>query len=68
MKHITEKIKYIYRYNGVDYKVSDRKSLKVGDLFYDSRDNSFKIIESKKDLLRVCCMAPEIYAVLDKVE
>ena len=64
MRDITDKIEMTYRYNGKFYTVSDRKNLRVNDIFIDGRDYSVKIIEDTQDLFDLAYLAPELYVIL----
>ncbi len=67
MKLISHQIKTYYEYNGKFYSVSDRKDLRVNDIFIDGRDYGVKIVEDIQDLFDLAYMAPELYVILEEV-
>lgn len=67
MKLISHQIKTYYEYNGKFYSVSDRKDLRVNDIFIDGRDYGVKIVEDVQDLFDLAYMAPELYVILEEV-
>ena len=67
MKDITNHILTCYRYNGKFYIASDRKNLRVNDIFIDGRDYGVKIVEDVQDLFDLAYMAPELYVILEEV-
>ena len=67
MKNVSDKIRTYYKYNGKVYKVSDRKMLRVGDLFLDCRDYGAKIIEDEQDIIEMNYVAPELYVILEAI-
>lgn len=66
MKIVTDKIRTYYKYNGKIYSVSDRKLLRVNDLFLDCRDYGAKIIEDERDIIKMAYVAPELYVILEE--
>lgn len=67
MRNINNQIQTYYRYNGKFYAVSDRKDLRINDIFIDLRDYGVKIVEDTQDLFDLMYMAPELYVILDAV-
>ena len=67
MRNINDKIQTCYRYNGKFYTASDRKNLRINDIFIDSRDYGVKVIEDIQDLFDLAYMAPELYVILKEV-
>ena len=61
MRNINDKIQTCYRYNGKFYTASDRKNLRINDIFIDSRDYGVQ------DLFDLAYMAPELYVILKEV-
>lgn len=66
MKDITNKIVTCYRYNGNFYTISNRRSLRLNDMFLDGRDYGVKIIESIDDLSEMSFIDPELYVILEE--
>ena len=67
MKDITNYIQTYYRYNGKFYTISNRKNLRLNDIFLDGRDYGVKIIETESDLMNAAYIAPELYIILTEV-
>ena len=67
MKIVTDKIRTYYKYNGKVYKVSDRKTLRINDLFLDCRDYGAKIIQDEQDIIDMSYTAPELYIILEEI-
>ena len=67
MRNINDQIQTYYRYNGKFYAPSERKNLRVNDIFIDGRDYGVKIVEDMEDLLDLMYMAPELYIILEEV-
>ena len=67
MKIVTDDIRTYYKYNGKVYKVSDRKMLRVNDLFLDCRDYGAKIIQDEQDIIEMSYVAPELYIILEAI-
>ena len=67
MKSISHKIKTYYEYDGKFYAASDRKDLRVNDIFIDGRDYNVKAVEDIQDLFDLAYMAPELYVILEEV-
>lgn len=67
MKIVTDDIRTYYKYNGKVYRVSDRKMLRVNDLFLDCRDYSAKIIQDEQDIIDMSYVAPELYIILEVI-
>jgi len=66
MKNVSDKIRTYYKYNEKVYRVSDRKVLRVNDLFLDCRDYGAKIIEDEQDIIEMTYVAPELYVILEE--
>ena len=66
MKIVSDNIRTYYKYNGKVYKVSDRKMLRINDIFLDCRDYGAKIIEDEQDLVYMSYVAPELYVILEE--
>lgn len=66
MKIITDKIRMCYSYNGKFYKVSDRKTLRVNDIFLDCRDYGVKTIEDEQDIFDMSYVDPDLYVILEE--
>jgi hypothetical protein len=66
MKDITNKIVTCYRYNGKFYTISNRRGLRLNDMFLDGRDYGVKIIESIDDLSEMSFIDPELYVILEE--
>lgn len=67
MRNINDYIKTYYRYNGKFYTISERKDLRINDIFIDGRDYGVKIVEDMQDLFDLAYMAPELYVILEAV-
>ena len=67
MKIVTYNIRTYYEYNGKVYNVSDRKMLRINDLFLDCRDYGAKIIEDEQDIIDMSYVAPELYVILEEI-
>ncbi len=67
MKNVSDQIRTYYKYNGKVYRVSDRKMLRINDLFLDCRDYGAKIIEDEHDIIEMTYVAPELYVILEEI-
>ena len=68
MVNITSKISALYRYDEKNYVISNRKSLNLGDIFYDTRCCNFKMVETDHDLFNMSFVDPELYYILEEVQ
>lgn len=64
MKLIAHQVKTYYKYDGKFYYVSDRKNLRINDVFIDGRDYGVKVIESEQDIFDMAFVDPELYVIL----
>jgi hypothetical protein len=55
-----------YEYNGKFYKASDRKTLRINDIFIDGRNYGVKIIEDEQDIFDMSFVDPELYLILEE--
>ena len=67
MRDVAGKIRTYYEYNGKFYTVSNRRNLRLNDMFIDGRDYGVKIIEAEKDLFSMSFVDPELYVILEEV-
>lgn len=66
MKDITSDVFTCYRHNGKFYTISNRRGLRLNDMFLDGRDYGVKIIESIDDLSEMSFINPELYVILEE--
>lgn len=67
MKEIyNDDIEFKIIYNNEEYTISDKKELEIGDIFFDRRDNIYRVVESMTDVRHMSFTDPEWYTIFDK--